>query len=260
MHIAIDHHATFRLPGHAMRLTQLLRLTPDDDDDQTIAAWNIHLGCDTRQRRGRDGFGNRTTMLYVDGPLDALDLSVTGEVLTNPSDGMVHGSVEPLPPALFLRATPLTADDAAIGVFAQDAAASARDVPARLHLLTAALHRQFAVSAAQAPGRTAGVAFGAGQVGAGDLAQILCVAARGLGIPARYVAGFRATGAGAATPHAWAEAHVAGLGWATFDPSAGAPADEGYIRVAVALDALGAAPIAGPGWGDGLRAGPLAEQ
>jgi transglutaminase-like putative cysteine protease len=75
------------------------------------------------------------------------------------------------------------------------------------------------------------------------------VAARSLGVPARYVSGYRAVDGYIAAPHAWAEAHVAGEGWLTFDPATGGATDETYIRVAVALDAAGAAPLAGPGLG-----------
>ncbi|MFX8164731.1 hypothetical protein ABTL04_20595, partial [Acinetobacter baumannii] len=75
--------------------------------------------CDARLRHGRDGFGNRTTMLYVEGPIESIEIAVSGDVLTNPSNGVVHGAHEPLPPAVFLRTTPLTTPDAEIVAFAR---------------------------------------------------------------------------------------------------------------------------------------------
>jgi transglutaminase-like putative cysteine protease len=47
------------------------------------------------------------------------------------------------------------------------------------------------------------------------------------------------------------EAHVEGLGWVGFDPVTGLSPDDSYVRVAVGLDALGAASIAGTRIGSG---------
>ena len=87
----------------------LLRLTPGNSHDQTVASWRVHVDCDARMREGRDGFGNLVTMLYAEGPLTAIEIALHGEVLTSHSDGVVLGVAEPLPPALFLRATDATA-------------------------------------------------------------------------------------------------------------------------------------------------------
>tara|TARA_R110002095_G_scaffold44996_1_gene40469 strand:- start:492 stop:716 length:225 start_codon:yes stop_codon:yes gene_type:complete len=45
--------------------------------------------------------------------------------------------------------------------------------------------------------------------------------------------------------HAWAEAHIDGLGWVGFDVSNGISPDERYVRVATGLDSRDAAPIIG---------------
>ena len=45
--------------------------------------------------------------------------------------------------------------------------------------------------------------------------------------------------------HAWAEAHVEGLGWVGFDVSNGISPDERYVRIATGLDSRDAAPITG---------------
>jgi transglutaminase-like putative cysteine protease len=54
-----------------------------------------------------------------------------------------------------------------------------------------------------------------------DHAHVFIGAARLLGVPARYVSGYLLMDASTAQDagHAWAEAHVPGLGWVGFDPS-----------------------------------------
>ncbi|MEG3145749.1 transglutaminase family protein [Sphingomonas sp. RT2P30] len=254
MRLTVDHRTHYRFGRPRSRLVQLLRLSPDDNDDQAIANWDVHVDCDARLRAGRDGFGNRTIMLYIEGPSSSIELSVSGEVLTNPAGGMVRGSVEPLPPALFLRATELTPAEPLIAAFALGAVGGSDDVSARLGLLNAALHRRCGWQA-NAALRGVSQAFGHESAAAADLAQMFIVAARSLGVPARYVSGYRAVDGDVAVPHAWAEAHVAGAGWMTFDPATGGAADESYIRAAVALDAAGAAPLAGAGLGAPVMAG-----
>jgi transglutaminase-like putative cysteine protease len=76
-------------------------------------------------------------------------------------------------------------------------------------------------------------------------------AARSLDVPARYVSGYHKDGASHSAPHAWSEAHIEGLGWIGFDPVTGLSPDDSYVRVAVGLDALGAASIAGTRIGAG---------
>lgn len=253
MRLSVDHRTTYRFSSPQARLTQLLRLIPDGTHDQSVASWNLHVDCDARLRHGRDGFGNRTTMLYVEGPIESIEIAVSGEVLTHSSNGVVHGAHEPLPPAVFLRATPLTTPDADIAAFAS--AIPDGDPITRLHALNLAVHRRFALDRGRAvAGRSAIAAFSQGAASPRDMAQVFITAARVLDVPARYVSGYSpvcAVGAGRPAPHGWAEAYVAGLGWVAFDPCTGLSADEAYARVAVALDSAGAAPVAGSRLGEG---------
>ena len=51
--------------------------------------------------------------------------------------------------------------------------------------------------------------------------------------------------------HAWAEAHVDGLGWVGFDVSNGISPDARYVRVASGRDYGEAAPVTGISYGAG---------
>jgi hypothetical protein len=162
---------------------------------------------------------------------------------------MVRGAPEPLPPLYFCRATPRTAADIDIADFAEAAQGDALE---RLHRINAALHARFPqVEDAHDTGLTAAQAFAGETVTSRDAAQIFLAAARSLKVPARYVSGYRTDGAARSAPHAWAEAHVEGLGWIGFDPATGLSPDEAYVRVAIGLDATGATSIAGTRIGHG---------
>ena len=68
-----------------------------------------------------------------------------------------------------------------------------------------------------------------------------------MGFPARYVSGYLMmdTSVEQAASHAWAEAHVPGLGWVAFDPANGISPDERYVRVATGRDYRDASPVSG---------------
>lgn len=257
MRLSIDHRTTYHFSTPQARLVQMLRLCPQNTHDQTVASWRIDVDRDAKMRPGRDGFGNAVTMLYVEGPLDGIEIAVHGEVLTSRSGGVLHGATEPFPPALFLRATPATPADAAIAAFAREAAGEA-DALAALRALNVALHLRFALDRRRPePGLDAGAAFVRDEATPRDLAQMFVVAGRALGAPARYVSGYcrgTAEDLHRPTPHGWAEAYVEGTGWIGFDPCTGLSPEEDYVRVAAALDAAGAAPVAGSRLGEGREA------
>ena len=80
-----------------------------------------------------------------------------------------------------------------------------------------------------------------------DQAETFIAAARLLGFPARYVSGYLVLDGAAekAASHAWAEAHVDGLGWVGFDAANNMCPDETYVRVATGRDHHDAMPVSG---------------
>jgi transglutaminase-like putative cysteine protease len=85
-----------------------------------------------------------------------------------------------------------------------------------------------------------------------DHAHLFIGAARLLGVPARYVSGYLMMNdrTDQDAGHAWAEAHVDGLGWVGFDVSNGIGPDARYVRVASGRDYAEAAPVTGISWGE----------
>ena len=252
MRLSIDHRTTYRFTEPQARVVQLLRMTPRNTHDQTVVDWHIAVDCDARTRDHADGFGNLTTMLYAEGPLEEIEISVSGEIVTSGTDGVVRGSLEPLPPRLFLRETPATRAGGGIDSFARSACGDGAVDAVRLLDLSRALRERLTLDRGRPdPALVAEEAFAGTRATARDLAQILIAAARTLDVPARYVTGYcDLQDDHRPAPHGWMEAWVDGC-WCGIDPTLGRVAGEHHARVAVALDAAGASPVAGTRMGEG---------
>jgi len=252
MRIKVSHATTYSYSAPADGVVQALRMTPRDHEGQHVVKWRLDADVDGRTRESEDAFGNVLTMFYVDQPVRALTLRVSGEVQTEDTAGVVRGAAEPLPSGVFLRTTPLTTPNEALLAFAHDVPAGA--TLERLHELMGRLHARLVFdTSATLVATGAAEAFAQGRGVCQDYAHIFIAAARALGVPARYVSGHlvRADGADQEAAHAWAEAFVPDLGWIAFDAANGVCADAFYLRVAVGLDYLDAAPLRGARRGGG---------
>jgi transglutaminase-like putative cysteine protease len=254
MQLCIDHVTRYSYSEPAAGIVQLLRLTPRDGDSQQVVNWRVDADADGRLMPATDAHGNICHIFYADRAIEALTLHVTGVVYTSDMAGIVSGTDEALPPLCYRRTTPLTAITPAIAAFAEGVR---RDDPLEaLHGLMLALQGRMTFE----PGITdtvtdADTALRLGRGVCQDLSQIFIAGARHLGYPARYVSGHYAAPdhPEQEAAHAWAEAHVAGLGWVSFDPTHGVSATEGHVRVAIGLDSLDAAPIRGTRRGGGIE-------
>lgn len=259
MRLSIDHRTRYRFSQPQARVVQLLRMTPIDFAAQTVIDWRIDVDCDARLRSGRDGFGNATTMLYIDGPIEHLSLTVRGEVLTEDMAGVVAGAPEPLPPRFFNRATPITAVDARVTDFARSVGGS--EPLERAHALNALVGRTVDIVADRGTlASTPAAALDLGRATARDAAHLLVAAARSRGYPARIVSGHSLQRPGTTlersvrqSAHYWGELFVDRLGWVALDPSTGLSPDESTVRVAVGLDASDATPVSGTRRGGGVE-------
>jgi transglutaminase-like putative cysteine protease len=255
MQLSVHYTTTYHYTAPALRLVQMLRVTPPSFAGQTVLDWRIDVDSDARMREHRDGYGNIVHMLYIDRPGDGLAVRVSGRVLTEDRAGIVGGLPADLPPTIFLRTTPLTRLGGSLTtlVHALDQhGGSARD---KLHQLAERLYLRMRFDAeATGVDTSAADAFEAGHGVCQDFTHVFIAVARGLGIPARYVSGHLFRRDGATTQpatHAWAEAYDPGLGWIAFDPTHGICADDAYVRVAAGLDYRDAAPFSGTVQGGG---------
>lgn len=258
MRLRIAHSTVYRYDPPTNGAIQLLRLTPRNHDSQYVARWRVDVSPDARLVSGEDAFGNITHVFSIDGPLAEIRVEVDGEVETQNTSGVVRGVTERFPPSLFLRETALTQPDAAIRGLAE-AVGAATDGMAldALHTLMCRLRDEVAydTTLTDTP-MNAAAAFALKRGVCRDLTHIFIAAARCLAIPVRYVTGYlQLAGADGAQEagHAWAEAFLPALGWVGFDPANALCPTDAYVRVAVGLDSLGAAPIRGARYGLGTE-------
>lgn len=257
MRIRIDHETRYHYDAPVRGVSQVLRLKPRAHDGQHIVHWRVDVDVDGRMREGEDAFGNIVQRLGADGPLDHMTLTVTGEVETTDTHGVLTGLSERLPAEVFLRDTPLTATNGALTAFAEAAVAGASEPLDRLHRLLAAVHGRVTYDTRSTTVATSAVdAFTQGRGVCQDLSHIFIACARHIGAPARYVSGHLARDDGMIeqeASHAWAEALVPGLGWVGFDAANGVCPGERHVRVACGFDYLGAAPVRGSRIGGGTE-------
>ncbi len=252
MRIKVEYKTVYDYALPASAMIQVLRVEPHAHEDQTVLGWPVDVDADGSLRRTTDVFGNVVHIFYADHPLTRMAFTVGGEVETIDTNGIIRGSNEPLPPAMYLRRTELSTPDKAIAEFARDHAAA---TPLEtLHSVMLALYARTDFDAeATGTGTDAATAFASGRGVCQDFTHIFCAAARHLGYPARYVSGHFVHAETQPASHAWAEAYVDDLGWIGFDPTHGISTSERHLRVAVGLDYQDAAPVRGARRGGGAE-------
>jgi len=252
MRIRVRYATTYAYEFPAEGVVQALRVTPSSHEGQQVLDWRVDVDVDGLLRVRRDAFGNILHLFYAEQPVSRLTLRVTGEAEVTDTAGVVRSADERFPPGAFLRTTPLTQADAELRAWAGRPGPS--DPLARLHRLMGELKALMRFeTTATGVDTPAAEAFRQRHGVCQDYAHIFVAAARCLGVPARYVSGHlsRREAQEQQAAHAWAEAFIPDLGWVGFDAANGVSPDDSYLRVAVGLDYLDAAPVRGARRGGG---------
>ncbi|MEO5336791.1 MAG: transglutaminase family protein [Magnetospirillum sp. WYHS-4] len=253
MRLAIEHLTEYRYDGAPNTSIQYVRLTPRADAVQRVLSWKVEAP--GRLTPWTDGFGNAVHTVVQDADHHHLPILASGEVETFETHGVLPHVPGGLPPEAFLRATPRTQPDAGVRDLAARLAHD--DLLSGLHALTSGIHALVAYDQDQTHvATTAAETLVKGAGVCQDQAHLFIACCLAWGVPARYVSGYLLVPAGDGrhlATHAWAEAFVPGLGWVSFDPSNCQSATEAYVRLAVAFDYEGAAPVRGLRQGGGAE-------
>jgi len=256
MQLKISHTTTYRYDQPVDYALQKVRLRPQRIAVQDIVDWDIAIGGGKIETQYTDHYGNHVDLLNVDVGATEVQITAQGTVVTHDATGILGKVYGRAPLWHFQQETAATA--AGAGILAlSDGLGDASDRISALHGLSDRILAAVPYKTGETHSQT--LAEEALEIGAGvcqDHAQIFIAAARSQGIPARYVSGYLMVNdqIDQEATHAWAEAHVDGLGWVGFDVSNGVSPDEKYVRIAVGRDARDAAPA------EGLRMGDAVEQ
>lgn len=252
MRLSIRHSTTYRFQQPVIHALQRLRLTPKATQGQSIVDWKMTYQNATRELEYDDQNYNTITLISVDP--EALEVMVRCEGLVDTEDqaGVIGQHSGHLPLWSFLGQTRLTKPGEKIRAIIRTLQAGGETGVNQLHALSALIREHVEYRTGETGVST--TAEEAVQHGSGvcqDHAHIFIGAARAMDIPARYVSGYLMMNdrIDQDATHAWAEAHVAGLGWVGFDISNGISPDPRYVRVATGRDYRDAAPITGISFG-----------
>ena len=254
MLLSIHHVTAYRFEHPVAHGLQRLRLRPKPTHGQQVLAWEMGLEGVRLEAEYDDHNNNHTALVSVVPGVREVKISCTGQVQTADRAGIVGPHVGNLPLWALLAQTPLTRPGAKMRALAQSVGAQGLEPVDMLHRLSDAVLGAVGYQIGHTDVQTtAEEAVAAGKGVCQDHAHVFIGCVRALGVPARYVSGYLMMNdrIDQEAGHAWAEAHVEGIGWVGFDVSNGISPDARYVRVATGLDYREAAPITGLSYGAG---------
>jgi len=247
--LRVQHTTHYAFGEPVIHALQRLRLTPKATQGQRIIDWQMRFENAVAELQYDDQHFNHVTLISLAPGAREVTVTCEGLVETEDNNGVIGRHSGHLPLWSFLRQTPLTRPGTRLRALLREAQGAGGEAPLDfLHSLSGLIRERVTYEAGRThSATTAEEAVGQGAGVCQDHAHIFIGAARASGIPARYVSGYllmddrieqEAT-------HAWAEAHVDGLGWVGFDVSNGISPDPRYVRVATGSDYRDAAPVTG---------------
>ncbi|WP_420962210.1 transglutaminase family protein [Brucella sp. IR073] len=251
MLLTIRHTSRYHYDFPVPYAVQRLRLRPQTQAGQKVLDWRVDVDGAAPEVSYTDGFGNRVDLVRHDRNAHDITITATGRIETEDRAGMLGETGGFASLWLFQRRTALTEPGESVRAMVADIPA-ADDRLSLLHALMGTIHGRIAyVPGATHVGTDAESALQNGEGVCQDHAHVFLAAARLLDIPARYVSGYlMMEGVEEQTAsHAWAEAHVPGLGWVGFDAANCICPNERYVRIACGLDYRDAAPVSGVRFG-----------
>ncbi len=251
MRMSIRHLTRYRYEPAAASAALRLRLYPPATAGQRPASWTVSVNGTGIEPILADAQGDRIGLWHTHAPTGTIEIIAEGVVETVDMAGVLKELPQRAPPGLFLRTTMLTEPSEAVRQLGAAAGetAGATDALSRCHALSAAVHEAVGYRAGVSDVTTTAaeaLALGAGVCQ--DQTHVFIAAARAMDIPARYVIGYLHDpdrDDPAEDTHAWAEAHVPGLGWTGFDVTNQICPTDLYVRLCCGLDAADAAPVRG---------------
>lgn len=250
MLLTISHVTEYLFSEPVAYALQQLRLTPKTRSGQSVKNWDMQVSGGDVQLAYEDHNNNHVQLVSIDAGASRVEIRSHGQVETTDNAGVVGAHRGYAPLWMFDRTTELTAPGTNIKKLARSHKPDG--TVESLHALSETIlgtvdYETDTTHAATTAEQAMTLGTGVCQ----DHAHIFISVCRLSDIPARYVSGYLLMDGQAdqVASHAWAEAHLPGLGWVGFDVSNRISPDERYVRVATGLDYQDVAPIRGVRFG-----------
>ncbi len=224
-----------------------VRMAPPSDEDQTNLGYRLRIVPSAPVTIYRDGFGNRVDLFNILSAYSELIIRATSIVRTHRGASAEsrladvvwtpnHAEFLALETIEYLQPSPLVQNSPQLDEFIAELARTDGRLIEVIDRLTDAVRSRLIyekkVTTALTP---VGEALELGRGVCQDFAHLFIGAARGIGLPARYVSGYIHEPGEVAT-HAWAQVWTGRSGWIDVDPTRGTFVDDDYIKTAIGRD------------------------
>ena len=247
----IHHQTTYTYDAPVPYGLMQLRLRPKDNLGQRVLRWDVTIDGGKTEVEYTDHHHNHVALISFETDVTQLTITCEGEVALSETHGVVGPHAGFAPMWLFEQVTQLTTAGPKCRAIANAATGEVGTID-WAHSLSQCIRDAITYEIGKSEvGWTAEDAASAGHGVCQDHAHVFIACCRRAGVPARYVSGYLMMDdrTHQDATHAWAEAHIEGLGWVGFDVSNGISPDMRYVRVATGMDYADAAPVSGTRFG-----------
>ena len=270
--LSVVHVTEYRYSARVELGHHIAHLTPRDDGHQSVERCELAIDPPPNElRRGTDVFGNVRSYFSIYSPHERLRVEArTGLRVRDPyadldpaaspdwqgvRDRLQYRAGEPYQPASeFVFASPYVPRDRELARYARASFAPGRPlVPAAIDLMHR-VHADFRYRPASTEISTPVMeAFRARTGVCQDFSHVMLGCLRSIGLSARYVSGYLASGVepgdprpvGADASHAWVSVYCPVLGWVDLDATNDVIPRQGHVTVAIGRDYGDVAPLRG---------------
>ncbi|MFO0958062.1 MAG: transglutaminase family protein [Isosphaeraceae bacterium] len=220
------------------------RMAPLSDDDQTTLGYRLQIEPPAPVTAYRDGFGNRVELFNIGTPYQALSIEASSYVRTHRRPGEARlraagwepGREIPVEAIDYLRPSPLidqspALDDFVAGLPRVETSLADQVLALRDAVQDRLTYRKAVTDASTRVSQVLALGCGVCQ----DFTHLFLAAARGIGLPARYVSGYIHE-PGEVETHAWCQVWAGPVGWVDVDPTHGLFVGDDHVAIAVGRD------------------------
>ena len=216
MRLSIRHTTSYAFSEPVIHALQRLRLTPKATQGQSIISWDMQYRNAHAELEYDDQHFNTVTLVAVEPEASEVIVTCQGVIETIDNSGVIGQHSGHLPLWSFLGQTPLTKPGPKLRSLIREVPAPEEGkVLDYLHALSARIGEEVTYeTGSSAVDTKAEEALTNGKGVCQDMAHIFIGAARAADIPARYVSEYLMMNDRVEqdATHAWAEAHLGGLG------------------------------------------------